>query len=166
MTQMLTSIIFLFFAFATVGTGGGKALFSPGQNKLIVDHSTQDSTQVERIAAAARAFSTAYMDENTEAMMHYYTKDAAIFPTRGDILDTPEAIAKYWTVPEGVDILHHKSTSEEIKIAGDTAYDYGYYEGRIERNGEKSEFEGKYVIVWEKGADGQWRMKLDIWNRR
>jgi|GEM_PF-2104479 len=126
----------------------------------------QDSTEAERIAAAARAFSAAYMREDVEAMMDYYTEDAAIFPTQGDILDTPVAIAKYWTVPEGIDVLHHESISENLQIVGNTAYDYGYYQGRINRRGEESEFQGKYVIVWEKGGDGQWRMKVDIWNRR
>jgi serine beta-lactamase-like protein LACTB len=120
----------------------------------------------ERIKDAARAFSAAYVREDLDVMMQYYTEDAAIFPTQGDILDTREAIAAYWTVPEGTDILHHASMPEDIRITGNTAYDYGYYEGRLRRNGEETGFEGKYVIVWEKGEDGQWRMKLDIWNRR
>lgn len=63
-------------------------------------------------------------------------------------------------------VLHHESRSEMLQIIDDTAHDYGYYGGRVSRRGEESEFQGKYVIVWEKGGDGQWRMKVDIWNRR
>jgi ketosteroid isomerase-like protein len=32
--------------------------------------------------------------------------------------------------------------------------------------GEPVRFSGKYTIVWEKGKDGIWRMKVDMWNTR
>lgn len=44
-------------------------------------------------------------------------------------------------------------------------YDYGYYEGVIKLvDGCFSYWEGKYVIVWKKLKDGDWKMYIDIWN--
>ena len=52
-------------------------------------------------------------------------------------------------------------------IQDDLAYDYGVYEVAGERDGQPwGPAGGKYVIVWVRGADGAWRMRLDIWNAR
>ena len=59
----------------------------------------------------------------------------------------------------------HKITPKEIKVVGNEAYDYGYYEGTTLRaNGSESNWKGKYVIIWKKVA-GEWKIYLDIWNR-
>ena len=50
-------------------------------------------------------------------------------------------------------------------MAGDTAYDFGYYYGTTIVEGKEAEsWKGKYVIVWKR-VDGDWKMYLDIWNR-
>jgi ketosteroid isomerase-like protein len=55
-------------------------------------------------------------------------------------------------------------TPVEIKVNGDFAYDYGYYEGEtLFTNGRSSRWIGKYVIVWKK-ENGKWKIYLDIWN--
>jgi ketosteroid isomerase-like protein len=92
-----------------------------------------------------------------------YTDDAKIFPRNVDIITGQEKIRGYWVLPEGVKTTHHKVTSLEIKVIGDEAYDYGYYEGRSSTAEGESSWRGKYVIVWKK-TDGVWKMYLDIWN--
>ena len=93
-----------------------------------------------------------------------YTKDAKIFPQRGKIIEGVADIINYWTLPEGVKTMNHKITPSEITIVGDTAYDYGYYQGEtLQANGEKSAWKGKYVIVWKR-VGAEWKMYLDIWN--
>jgi len=92
-----------------------------------------------------------------------YTRDAKIFPNNMKIVEG-EDIKKYWVLPEGYKTSHHKIFPEEITVIDDTAYDYGYYEGKtINPEGEESSWKGKYVIVWKK-EDGNWKMYLDIWN--
>jgi ketosteroid isomerase-like protein len=111
------------------------------------------------------AFSKAYMDADYEALANIYSEDGKIFPMGSDIVSGRDAIKKRWILPEGAKILHHKVTPSEIKIIGDYAYDYGYYEGKT-RTTQQLEvaFEGKYVIVWKK-HEGDWKIYLDIWNR-
>ena len=86
-------------------------------------------------------------------------------PNGSNIIKGRKAIAKRWQLPEGSKILHHKIYPEEVHILGDTAYDYGYYEGRSQAAGKDPiNWKGKYVIIWKKVNDS-WLMDIDIWNR-
>jgi ketosteroid isomerase-like protein len=113
-------------------------------------------------------FSQAVMDGDYDAVVNTYTADAKIFPNDLEILSGENAIRDYWTPAENRSwkTTYHHLMPEEIKIIGDTAYDYGYYEGRsMNVAGEESYFKGKYVVVWKKESPGVWKIYLDIWNR-
>ncbi len=117
------------------------------------------------ILAATEEFSTAYMAEDAAEITAKYTTDAKIMPGGTLIIEGHPAIQERWTVNKTTtDILHHQVTPSEIIIEGDTAYDHGYYRGSSVHNGVKSEWRGKYVIIWKK-VDGHWLIYLDIWNR-
>lgn len=114
------------------------------------------------------AFSTALVQQDIATVVEAYTQDGKIFPTRGPILEGHPAIQKYWTPnPNSKNrTIHHKIWPSEIQILGDTAYDHGYYEGVTKlADGRLSHWEGKYVIVWHKSKDGNWKMYIDIWNQ-
>ncbi len=116
------------------------------------------------ILQQAKAFSKAFMEKDTNKIMEIYTQDASIFPNRRKIISDREAIRKYWSFNPKVKNLHHKLVPEKVEIVGNTAYDYGYYEGTTQYNGKQNNFQGKYVVVWKK-VQGTWKMHLDIWNR-
>ena len=112
-----------------------------------------------------KAFSAAYMRGDAEAMAQSYTPDGKIFPGRAKVLEGYDSLLRYWTLGDGVKILKHDISPEEITFVGDAAYDYGYYEGSTQRaDGSIAEWKGKYLIIWKK-IDGNWKMYLDIWNR-
>ncbi len=117
----------------------------------------------EIILKNVEAFSKTYMAGDAEKLSQFYSEDGKIFPNNTDIISGREAIKKRWTLPEGVSIKYHKVTPSEIKIIGDFAYDYGYYEGSSSSAKGESPFKGKYVIVWKK-IKGDWKIYLDIWN--
>jgi len=106
--------------------------------------------------------------KNTEAFSKYvmasdYEKIAASYTNNTKILKG-EDIINYWTLPEGISTPFHKITQSEITVKGDTAYDYGYYEGKTKhKDGRISPWKGKYVIIWKKEGN-DWKMYLDIWN--
>lgn len=108
-------------------------------------------------------FSKYVMASNYKKIAASYTEDAKIFPNNTKILEGDDII-KYWILPEGLSTSFHKITQAEITIVDDTAYDYGYYEGKTKNaKGEEQSWRGKYVIVWKK-TDDEWKMYLDIWN--
>lgn len=128
------------------------------------ENTVNHQKDIEKIQQNAKKFSSYVNASNYEMIGKSYTKDAKIFPQRSKIIEGVDAIMKYWTLPEGMKTMNHKITPSEITITGDTAYDYGYYEGEtLKSNGEKSSWGGKYVIVWKRVGD-DWKMYLDIWN--
>ncbi len=121
-----------------------------------------------RIHTNIEAFSAALIQQDITTVVQAYTQDGKIFPTRGPILEGHPAIQKYWTPnPNSQNrTVHHKIWPNEIQVLGDTAYDHGYYEGVTKlADGRLSHWEGKYVIVWKKSKDGDWKMYIDIWNQ-
>lgn len=125
---------------------------------------TGDRAEIDTILQNIESFSRFYMNKEYEKLAGAYTVDGKILPPGTDIIEGREAIQRRWTLPEGVNVLHHEINPAEIKIVGDYAYDVGYYEGRTERpDGNVYPFKGKYVIVWKK-VEGDWKIYLDIWN--
>lgn len=120
--------------------------------------------EIAQILSNTKKFSSYVMNDEYEKIGSSYTSDAKIFPNRTKIIEGTQAIKAYWKHPQDVSITYHKITQSEIKILGNEAYDYGYYEGETTKaNGEIISWKGKYVIVWRK-VDDQWKMYLDIWN--
>ncbi len=118
---------------------------------------------IKTILKNTENFSKYVMTSDYEKIASSYTDDAKIFPNNTKILEG-EDIIKYWTLPEDISTSYHKITQTEITIVEDTAYDYGYYEGKTKhKDGHISSWKGKYVIVWKKIED-HWKMYLDIWN--
>lgn len=105
------------------------------------------------------------MREDHEAIAEFYTEDGKIMPNGTKIIEGRSDIAARWKLSEDTDVLHHEINPVEVHIKGDTAYDYGYYNGST-RVGDKepSHWKGKYVIIWKK-VDGKWLMEVDMWNR-
>lgn len=119
---------------------------------------------IDQILQNAKNFSKYVVDSDYKMIGASYTADAKIFPNNRKILTGKDSILAYWKLPDGIRIVHHKLMPEEIKIIGNEAYDYGYYEGSTQKaDGSESSWKGKYVVVWRK-EDGNWKMYLDIWN--
>lgn len=110
-------------------------------------------------------FSQYLMAGERDKVVGMYTSDAKIFPSNTDILEGEE-LSNYWNPPgeRAWKTTYHKVTPVEIKVLGDEAYDYGYYEGTSTNGDQSSDWKGKYVIIWRK-VNGEWKIYLDIWNR-
>jgi len=64
---------------------------------------------------------------------------------------TPDQYQLTWT-PQG----------GQLSPAGDMGYTWGHYEGRSkDRNGNAVTTSGRYLTVWKKQPDGQWKVALD-----
>ena len=123
-----------------------------------------DEAEIDRVVAASRGFSKAFIAQDLEAMAISYTHDAKFIPSGVPIIEGREAIKARWIPGFETKVLSHIMEATEIKILGDYAYDYGYYRGTSKKgDGPISSWQGKYVVVWKK-VDGDWQMYIDIWN--
>ncbi|GAB5565656.1 MAG: hypothetical protein Wins2KO_27190 [Winogradskyella sp.] len=132
--------------------------------KIECNRNENEKSDLDIIKENSVKFSEAYMDGDVDTLVSIYTDDGMIFPNNRKILGGKKLLESYWTLPDDVKTLHHKVTAEEIIIENDTAYDYGYYEGKtLTKDNKEVSWQGKYVIVWKK-IDGDWKIYLDIWN--
>jgi len=104
------------------------------------------------------------MAGDIQTLVGVYTDDGIAAPAGRDFIQGPVGLERLWNLPEGRTVLRHESIPEELVIDGDHAYDRGYYRGQAAQDGEPlSPFRGAYVIVWERGQDGTWRIAVDMW---
>ena len=127
---------------------------------------TDDAVRAE-LAAVADAFSRAYVAGEAEAIAALYTDDAVLIPHNDRDVRGLEAIEAYWTPREGATVEHHRITPTRVEVFGDVATDYGTYVAHGTDGGRAwGPSHGNYLTVWKRGADGRWRMQLDMWNGR
>lgn len=113
----------------------------------------------EALMARDRAWSAAVKDMDT--FMSFFTADASIYPPgmpkttgTGPLRD---ALTKMSSAPDFA--LEFTPTAAGVAASGDVGYTTGTYQSTMNGATEK----GKYVTVWQK-ADGQWKVKEDIFN--
>ncbi len=126
---------------------------------------TGNKSDIDEILKKVTLFSKHYVTGNHEEIANLYTKGAKLLPGGSEILHGRNNISNFWKRPKSVKIFSHKITPEEIKVLGDYAYDYGYYEGVSLNNStnKKEHWKGKYTIIWKK-VNSTWLMDVDIWN--
>lgn len=130
-----------------------------------VERPPDTSRDVAAILAQSRRLSEAYVQGDIEALVSIYTPDGVAVPGNRDFVQGREALLALWRLPEGRTILRHAATPTTLRVDGDHAYDWGYFEGQGAQDGEPMPaFRGAYVIVWARGADGIWRIAADMWN--
>lgn len=96
-----------------------------------------------------------------------YSEDAVSLPNNGPMLMGKEAIRSYTRqmLSLGTKFTNVKFVTTDVQTSGDLAYEIGTYAMtmQIPPGGEVAE-EGKYLTVYEKAADGTWKIKVETFN--
>ena len=105
--------------------------------------------------------------KDLDKSVSYYSDDAIVLPPNASIATTKEAIRNIWKdllASPGL-AFRWKTTKVEVAKSGDMAYLSGTYELTMnDATGKPVSDRGKYIVVWEKQADGTWKAAADIWN--
>ncbi|MBY0333185.1 MAG: nuclear transport factor 2 family protein [Acetobacteraceae bacterium] len=73
-------------------------------------------------------------------------------------------IMDYWKgAAAALGVAALKLHTLELSVTGDTAQEVGRAE-IFTRSGGAVPVEGKYVVLWKRGADGAWKWDVDCWN--
>jgi len=127
-----------------------------------------DDTKIEQALRDLDAkWSAAAGAKDIDKTVSYYSEDAVVMPPNAPSAKTREAIRSAWkemlTTPGAA--LSWKATKVEVAKSGDMACVSGTYEETTtDASGKPVKDRGKYVEVWEKQADGTWKVVADIWN--
>jgi len=119
------------------------------------------------IRAASQEWSNAASARDLEKVVSFYAADATVNPQGAPLATGTDAIRKVWArvvaIPGGN--LRWVTSKVEVARSGDLAYDTGAYTlTKNDASGNPVTTKGKYLVVWKKQTDGQWKVIEDIDN--
>jgi uncharacterized protein (TIGR02246 family) len=105
--------------------------------------------------------------KDLEAILSFYTDDASLLPANAPMATGKDAMRTAWSqllATPGFG-LSWQPTKAEVSRGGDLGYTIGTYELTMTGPGGQPIIDrGKYVVVWKKQADGNWKAAADIFN--
>ncbi len=119
------------------------------------------------IRAAATDWAKAGEAKDVEKFLSFYSDDATVYPPGAPAASGADALRKLWTELFALPEIQVKIASTKIEAArsGDMAYETGTFEQSFkDKKGKPVNITGKYVVVWKKQANGQWKAFADIFN--
>ena len=116
------------------------------------------------IHAAGKAWSAAAEAKDPETFVSVYTEDAVLMledaPDMSGMAALREGITGMMQDPNFA--LSFAADKVVVARAGDIAYETGTYTMTMsDPEGNPATGNGSYVVVWEKQADGAWKVVLD-----
>lgn len=128
--------------------------------------STQNEIE-EVIRKADASVQVAVERKNLDSLISFYAEDAFLLPTAEPIVKGKEAIRAEWSHIFNIPNFNNKSVLAKVEVskAGDMAYTMGYYEAvMMGEDGNLTKEPGKWVSIWKKQSNGEWRIIVDIYN--
>ena len=112
-------------------------------------------------------WSKAAAAKDLEQTIAYYSDDAIVLPPNAASASTKEAIRNTWKdllASPGL-IITWKPTRVELGKSADLAWVSGTYELTMsDAAGRPINDRGKYLEIWKKQPDGNWKCSADMWN--
>jgi uncharacterized protein (TIGR02246 family) len=138
------------------------------QSKAKSTESAAGGSAAEKvIRAETLAWFQAGKDKNPEKFASYYAPDANLFPPNEPLVSGTDNIRAYWKKVFAGPVLDFSGGPTHIEAArsGDIAYERGTYTLTTkDAQGTSQTQVGKYVVVWKKQPNGNWKAVADIFN--
>jgi uncharacterized protein (TIGR02246 family) len=108
-----------------------------------------------------RKLGSAVARKDYAAMAALYTENAMVLPPDGEIVSGRPAIEEFWrSAASALGLTDAALKTRDLEVAGDTAYEVGEASLTV----GSGQVTVKYLVVWVRGSDGDWRLHRDIWN--
>jgi uncharacterized protein (TIGR02246 family) len=104
--------------------------------------------------------------KDVDAAVGYYSDDASLLAPNEPIASDKQSIRTVWSSMLGSDTsLNWQASKVEVARSGDLAYVMGVYQlTTTDPKAKPVADRGKFVEVWKKQADGNWKTVADIFN--
>jgi len=141
---------------------------SISQSSSALSEKLSDNQPVEQLLRDLDAkWAKAAAAKDVEQTIAFYSDDAIVFPPNATSAATKEAIRNGWKEMLGSPgfIISWKPIKVQVGRAGEMAWVSGTYELTMnDASGKPINDRGKYLEVWEKQTDGNWKCAADMWN--
>lgn len=138
---------------------------SPASSASEKASGTQPLEQLLRDLDAKWAKAAATKD--VDQTIAFYSDDAIVFPPNATSAATKEAIRNGWKeiLSNPGFVISWQATRVQVGRSGEMAWVSGTYELTMnDASGKPINDRGKYLEVWEKQTDGNWKCAADMWN--
>ena len=130
---------------------------------------TSNIQSVERVLRNLDAqWSKAAAAKDLEQTVAYYSEEAIVLPPNATSAATKETIRNVWKDVLAAPGLVIRWNPTKVKLggsSGEMAWVSGAYELTMnDPSGKPASDRGKYLEVWEKQPDGNWKCAADMWN--
>jgi len=105
--------------------------------------------------------------KDVEQTIAFYSDDAIVFPPNATSAATKEEIRNSWKEMLGSPglAITWQPTKVQVGKGGEMAWVSGMYELTMnDTSGQPVNDRGKYLEVWQKQTDGNWKCAADMWN--
>jgi ketosteroid isomerase-like protein len=105
--------------------------------------------------------------KDVEQTIGYYSDDAIVLPPNATGAATKEAIRNVWKdmFASPSLVISWQPTRVQVGKSGEMAWVRGAYELTMnDASGKPIDDRGKYLEVWEKQTDGNWKCAAEMWN--
>jgi uncharacterized protein (TIGR02246 family) len=148
-----TALLFAIFAMTSTGCSQPRAQAGRG---------TASPSAREAIKAWYDVAEDAFYRGDAETLAQSYTDDAELFVVDSPVVRGKEAIAKNWKQALGTGGNKLNVETWEVQETGDWAYETGRFTASTPSG--QSLFVGKYIVIWKRDANGNWKAHRDISN--
>lgn len=127
-----------------------------------------DSAAVRRaIEAATTSAVAAYNGGNPRGFAVVYAADALFMPPNAKVLEGIKDISDGWQATWDAGFRNIKIMTTDVMVRGDLAVETGTWSGDIQPKAAGAaplHDNGKYIVVWQRVANGKWLVIRDIYN--
>lgn len=129
------------------------------------DDATRHQEDVAAITQATERWADAFVRGDVDAAMALVTPGATIAPPNEPVAAGAPAIEAWVRAALGqVSFEEVASTVDSVRVAGDWAVSRGHWAVTLASEGGVVTDTSRYVVIWERQADGPWKVAYDIWN--
>jgi uncharacterized protein (TIGR02246 family) len=124
-------------------------------------------TDEQKIRSLDTQWSRAAESKDAAKFASFYSPTGSALPFNAPIATGRAKVQELWTglMAKPGFSLHFAPTRIEAAKSNDIAYDIGTFELTLnDAHGAPMKLPGKYVVVWKKQTDGQWKAQADIFN--
>ena len=114
-----------------------------------------------------KEWSAAAQTKDVDKTVSFYSDDASALPFNAPIATGKDQIRQVWAHLTSLPgfALTFGPTKIEVAKSGDLAYDLGTFELKTnDAQGNVNTEVGKYVVVWKKQPDKQWKAIIDMFS--
>ena len=116
----------------------------------------------EAIGEIYKRFEEAYYKGDADGISLMYTEDAEVFVPQAPVVTGRHNIADAWRGIVGHGGNHIRVQIREVQENGDWAYESGRFEASAPDGTVLNS--GKYIVIWKRQANGEWKTHRDIFN--